>query len=447
MKAATADRFYKRLGDRTRKYGERPLDPDRRIALKGNPKALRTKAGQAAMLVAGELMSRMVRQIILDFDDVALVPQFTGPLTGSLQQYMLDRMREVAPFGRFEAGNSNTGDYVISIGDTGSAWLIDGSGWDSYVGPPPSPLPLPSTDNIFGSCLAAATAIARVFEGRFPDQIHSVHANLFTYGEQRQGTELFAPAGTDLGEIWFVGAGSVGSATAYFLAIAGYAFKARLFDMDIVKIENLDRSPIFVHADRGKSKTGVTARFLREFGLKALSHPHALDQVPAWKSRQNGVPDVLVSAANERNVRFEIENGLPPIQIYGTTGKDWQANVFRHIPSAPCSLCAFPGKPSVTDCAKGSAPLTGTTKQVDAALPFLSFAAGLMAAAEISKIALSGFPFIGNRGFYYPLSDDMLFVRPLAFRAGCSCTSRSKTAHARMIEGSRYSSLGTPLIP
>lgn len=442
MNVAAAERFYAKLTDRTRRYGERPLDPSRRIVLKADPATLRTKSGQAAMLVLGELMSRMVRCIVLDFDDVSFVSQFGGPLTGSLQNYMRSRMYAAAPFGTFVVGSAKDGDYSISIGDTGGAWFIAGSDWDAYVGPPPSPLPPAKTDNIFGICLAVVTATARIFAGPFPDNIDAARANLFNYSPGSCENTAFCRAGTHLGSLWFAGVGSVGSAAAYFLALAGYRFDARLFDMDIVKTENLDRSPIFLYADRGRPKARSVARYLRQFGLSAIGHPHALDEAAAWRNRQPGTPDLLISAANERDVRFEIETQLPPIQIYGTTGKDWQANMFHHIPAAPCSCCAFPNRKSITECAKGQAPIAQSgSPQVDAALPFLSFAAGLMAAAEISKAPLPGFPFVRNRGFFTPLGEDILFARPFSHRPGCHCSARSSSAHRKMIAESRYASL------
>jgi hypothetical protein len=442
VNARAAERFYEKLGDRTRRYGERPLDPNRRIVLKADPAVLRTKPGQAAMVVAGELLSRMVRSIVLDFEDIAFLPQFAGSLTGSLQHYMLERMRAVAPFGEFVAGSAEGRDYVLSIGDGGGGWLITGSDWDAYIGSAPSPLPAATTDNIFGSCLAVMTAVARVFAGPFPDEINAARANLFSFTSERPDVTAFAPAGAHLGRLWFAGAGSVGSAAAYFLALAGYRFEATLFDMDIVKTENLDRSPVFLFADVGKPKVRSVARFLRRFGIPAVGHPHALDEAPAWRKRPPGTPDLLISAANERDVRFEIETQLPPIQIYGTTGKDWQANMFHHVPPAPCSCCAFPGKRSVTDCAKGGAPIPGLdVKEVDAALPFLSFAAGLMTAAEISKVSLPGYPFVGNRGFFTPLAEEILFVRAIGHRPGCHCLGRSRLAHGKMINDSRYTRL------
>src|SRR3546814_16895822 len=79
---------------------------------------------------------------------------------------------------------------------------------------------------------------------------------------------------------------------------------------------------------------------------------------------------------------------MPPIQIYGTTGKSWQASVIRHVPlQGPCSLCLFPdsGPVALTACATGKVVSPVNGKRIDAALPFLSFAAGLMPAAEILR--------------------------------------------------------------
>src|SRR3546814_10802586 len=87
---------------------------------------------------------------------------------------------------------------------------------------------------------------------------------------------------------------------------------------------------------------------------------------------------------------------MPSIQSYGTSGKEWQAVVIRHVPlQGSCSLCLFPdsGPVALTACATGKVVSPVNGKRIDAALPFLSFAAGLMTAAEILKLALPGCPF------------------------------------------------------
>ncbi len=153
----------------------------------------------------------------------------------------------------------------------------------------------------------------------------------------------------------------------------------------------------------------------------------------------------MIAAANEDHVRYQIEAAMPPVQIYGTTGKNWQASVFRHIPHRdPCSLCVFPddGPRLSTACATGPMTRETNNKQIDAALPFLSFAAGLMAAAEILKLGLPGFPFTKSETQFAARSDTKLASVPLSARPNCMCQlGREPALHRRMIAGSRYAHL------
>ena len=261
---------------------------------------------------------------------------------------------------------------------------------------------------------------------------------------------VLGPAGgtidsADLGELWLIGAGSVGSAAAYFLALQGLKFGGAAIDMDIAKVENLDRSPIFEQQDVRKAKVFAVQRFLRSCGIEIKAEPMPLDESRLWRERQTGTPDLILSAANDRDVRRLIETQLPPIQIYATTGKNWQATLLRHIPPAdPCSCCVFtPATPARTGCATATTKAPETGEQVDAALPFLSFAAGLMAAAEIGKLRLPGFPFSGNRVFFSPVP--MMWSWPKRFNGVTDACARIRSlrAHQLMIAGSRYSQLST----
>lgn len=108
----------------------------------------------------------------------------------------------------------------------------------------------------------------------------------------------------DLGALWTVGAGSVGTAILYFLSLATRNFAARLFDMDVVKVHNLDRSPLFMARQVGMTKVAAVVEYLKAVGVSdAQAEPLALDESPVWRDRLQGVPDILVAAANERNVR------------------------------------------------------------------------------------------------------------------------------------------------
>jgi hypothetical protein len=71
----------------------------------------------------------------------------------------------------------------------------------------------------------------------------------------------------------------------------------------------------------------------------------------------------------------------------------------RHIPLTDrCSSCLFPETDyAPTQCATAEVAVGPDSGRIDAALPFLSFAAGAMAAAEILKLGLPGYPFAPNR--------------------------------------------------
>ncbi|HEX7359686.1 MAG TPA: hypothetical protein VF283_04275 [Bryobacteraceae bacterium] len=142
-----------------------------------------------------------------------------------------------------------------------------------------------------------------------------------------------------------MGLGSVGTAILYFPSLATKRFSPTLFDMDEIKTHNLDRSPIFSAADgeAGRKKVHAAETSLRSVGIRSVTaEPVALGESDLWYTRTAGVPDILISIANERDVRRTIEQSAPPLQIYGTTGANWEASVIRHIPLVDsCSCCLF----------------------------------------------------------------------------------------------------------
>lgn len=442
MNALDTEDFFRRFHDRTVRYGAHPLEPGVRVAIDADPSFLATLPGQTAIIVATDLACRLARRSVLAFPDFEFDPRFGGPFSGSAHEVLISRMKNVAPPGEFSAGGVTTADYVIRFGAKGESWVVDGSDWNLYVGPSPSPLPVANTENIFGACLAAITAIARVFGHQLPRGLEAQLANLLTMRPEVERRFEHLERGAHLGELWLVGCGSVGSAIAYFLTLAGYRFDATLFDRDPVELENVSRSPIFLPSHEGDSKALIVKHHLAEFGISARAEQVWLHESGVWTARAVGAPDLILSAANEHEVRYQIESQFPCPQVYGTTGKNWSSNVFRHVPPEPCSCCAFPPTHKQTACATGQAPAaTGVTKQVDAALPFLSFAAGLLAAAEVSKMSLTGFPMSAQRGFFEPLGDSLLYSTPLQHRSRCICTDRSNTVHQKVLQNSRYASL------
>jgi hypothetical protein len=70
-------------------------------------------------------------------------------------------------------------------------------------------------------------------------------------------------------------------------------------------------------------------------------------------------------------------------------------------------------------------------EQMDAALPFLSFAAGAMAATEILKRGLIGYPFTTNRVILNTRPHVRAIPAALSFRPGCIASSGAHPYIAR----------------
>ena len=355
-------------------------------------------------------------------------------------------MFEVDPFGRFACRSTRDGDYLIQLGAAGAAFVAHGSGWNIYLGPAPSPVPPATAANAIGPAMAAILAVVEAFKSDLSSVPEVLVLNALDWHHRFVPPSRAEPAAEpDCGEIWAIGTGSVGTAILYFLAMATRRFLATLFDMDVVQIHTLDRSPIFVAGDVGVLKVHATSLWLQAAGVTSVrSDPCALDESNLWRDREAGTPDILIAAANERNVRAVIETGFPPIQIYGTTGKNWQAAVIRHIPlTDPCSSCLFPETDyAPTQCATGEVAVGPDSERIDAALPFLSFAAGAMAAAEILKLGLPGYPFAPNRVVLNTQPAIRTLRAALSLRPHCICQRRSTTVRRQMMHGSRFSAHG-----
>lgn len=435
---------YAERDDRMLRYAGRRLDQSRWIAVRCDPAYAATYAGQVAVIVAANLLGRMSASVALDFGDAPLMAPL--PWAGqALRAFVLARLHEADPCGRYCARPARNGDVIVQLGPDGPGQVVHGAGWLAYAGPSPSPLPVSGDLNPVGPALAAIIAGARLFVHDLGPPAATLLLNALNWSQGLPAGALpVLPEALPLGEVWTVGTGSVGTAALYFLTLATRNFSAALFDMDKVKRLNITRSPIFSEGHVRQLKADVAAAYLRACGVASvLPETCALDQTKLWTDRPAGRPDLLIAAANERNVRPLIEALFPPVQIYGTTGRNWQASVIRHVPLRdPCSCCLFPPADfTPTECATDTRVKASGGGQIDASLPFLSFAAGLMAAAEILKLALPGYPFSANRASLMTLPEPRFAAAAMAHRPGCPCAGRSRSIHMKMIGGSRFAAL------
>lgn len=433
---------------RTMRYAGRVLDPDRWIALCADPAYAARYDGQVAILTAANLLGRMSPAICLDVPEVPIAAELPGA-GKCLPTTLLDLLYKADPHGKFFTGKFREPDYAIRLGRKGAQAIAHGSGWNAYCGPSPSPLAEVESFNPIGPAMAAIIAASEAFRTNLRGTPAKVLVNGLTWTRDivQSDHESYPPMNLDIGNVWLVGAGSVGTSVLYFLRLATRGFHPTLFDHDTVNVHNLDRSPLFFDADVSKRKVDVTKCWLDVYGTPSIAEPNALHESKTWSSRQQGEPDLLVSAANEYNVRSVIESRFPPLQIYGTTGNNWQAAMIRHIPlREACSRCLFlEDRQEPTLCATGSRETFDAqdAAQVDAALPFLSFAAGAMAASEILKVNLLGYPFTTNRVIFNSCPNPNFVPVPIGYREGCICSHRSSAVHRHLIKGTRHEKLST----
>jgi len=440
--------FYERLNDRMCRYGASPLDPKQAIAITASPDYLDSYDGQVAALVACNLLGRLSPSVQIGFADVPIHSRL--PWAGSsLVTHALTGMRAANPFGDYGVHPLAAGDFRFHLGPDGHEMNVHGSGWNAYVGPDPSFLPPIKSEVGIGAALAVVLGAAHLFRTRFGAMTDPFACNAWDWAVVPTAME-FSAVGAPLGHVMTAGLGSVGSAANYFLALTTRDFRATLIDHDHVGVHNITRSPVFTDAQASieMAKVEAVACFLRSAGVKDVAvDPVMFHESGLWKSREVGSPDVLISSANEFNVRYHIEMGFPPIQLYASTGRNWQATLMRHAPAAKaCSLCVFPPDENFapTQCAtvETTAPrIAHDENRTDAALPFLSFAAGLMTAAEVLKLTAPGYPFSAERVMLGLKCEPLLAGTPIPHRIGCLCEGRHKGVHKAAVAGSRYAEI------
>ena len=451
--------FERRLFDRELRYpGWRPLPSDRTIHIRVEGSYAATYAGQVAAITAVSLFGRMSSQVAFDAPSLPVLAPL--PWAGEkLDQVIMDTLHSANLYGRHERRSARFGDERLTVGSSGEGIVIHGCGWGAYCGSGSSPFSDSAEINPYGPAFAAIVAATQLQRKLSGDSNTPITADTYLWVADLPGSD--APrvrSNFSLGDLWCVGVGSVGSCALFFLSLVTSSFNAVLVDGDLVEVENVARSALFSSKDGLSEVPKVEAgrSWLNFAGVRhVVMHEAYLDEIPEqWTRRQPGNPDILISAANERRVRSLIESSYPPVQVYATTGRNWQATLLRHIPlRGACSLCV-PGseKPQLpTVCATGSLPSGNRgAEDDDVALPFLSYTAGLATAAEVTKLAISGEPSTRNRivfDFDPRIGADRL-VRPVTLRQqeGCICVRRDDGLHKRIIQGSRFAGLsGVPV--
>lgn len=385
--------FYMRRDQRTYTYlDEEALVPEP-IAVSWTAEAVTTASGQLLVLSLANLLARFCRTASFNGPDTPITAQ--TPFGGTrLIEAVLTMCQRIDPYGSWGTTPIAQPAYCICIGrgNDDADLYVGSSGWIAYAMHNPTEMPAIDTlANPLGAALAACLAATNAFKASLRLNRRLFHGSLSLWNvgrddNARQGPELRP---VHLGDVLMVGAGAVASALAYWALNLPIEAHWDIVDQDAVQLDNTNRGLLFAATDAGWPdspellKTDILARYLPG----AVPHACWFHEFPTQGKRW----DLVLPLANERNVRAALQATYPPLMIHATTSSNWQTQLHRHRPDQDrCIVCRLPDTNTPRPaCAVGALqPLQPDVRQADAALPFLSAAAGLLVAADLLRLGL-----------------------------------------------------------
>lgn len=279
---------------------------------------------------------------------------------------------------------------IVGIGTTAGAHVrLGADGFIAEIGANATVAERPAS--VWGALLAACLGANVAFhwamngEGRGPEGRFSLWELGKPGGED--GPEL--PGPLDVGRVLQAGAGAVGCALDLAGTVVGLAGQWAIVDGDLVEVSNLNRQALFLASDAGWP-IGVAANKALSVSRRMRASTGAdITAAAGWYDGEpdilKGSYDVVLALANDRGIRGALQGRQPTVLLHGTTSASWQAQVHRHVAGHDdCINCRIPPQAAAMRCSTGEVEAVGAA--ADAALPFLSMTAGVLLAAQLSRL-------------------------------------------------------------
>lgn len=436
-----------------------------RIGVIVDPDTISKYSSQVMVLLATNLLSRWCRDIVIEMSECQL-KIFPG-YEGDFKLYIKDEMQKIDPHGNFRFGVVDEGkvDYILNINherhriQKPNCW-ISGNGWIGGLENGDGPHNIIQDDdntNPIGPGFAACLGVSDAFRHAIGMKSKSPYLAWYSLYDNNMSNKspdgLLNPKtmlNMELGRIYLIGCGAVGSSLAYLLKLTSIKGELYAFDFDKVSISNCNRTLAF-NANDGfykVPKVDVVARELQYSKMATQTFDIVYNDFPGTGKYLDYPPDILLSLANEKNVWKTIEDNYPPITFHATTSENWTINVGRHIPFKDwCLVCRFKEEMEYEfkpDCSEGQIPVNqsisdnGSEKKLGV-LPFLSPMAAVTLLAEIIKTIITEGKKSKNYLQFNTQNPEVPFVMPIQLRScDCICTNRKKEDYPEEIKRTRY---------
>ncbi len=400
-----AAKWYKLRNDRTNRIDNILLDSNAKIISVIVRKYL-TLSDQAMTICTANILSRWCRRITFYIpEDIPC--QFKKWDGMKLHEVILKITNASDPHGEFS--NKPIDDFIetnikISIGSTTNEkeFWIDSEGWVAGFGYGPSHgenVNKTETfdNNIVGAIYASSIINSAVFSYYInKTELVNFHKWIslldFETSHRKNGLKNpVIPMNLDIGNIWQIGAGAVGSSFDFILSLFPVSGSIHIIDYDEVEIHNTSSSLVFSAMNAQDNIKKVSAC------KHALDSNHSLSVEPITNKDyskfmseidlDNNYPDLILCFANEKNVWSTIQYNDPPMVLHATTSSNWGVNFGRHIPFDEwCIVCRFGIKNyEYTPVCSSSSDGNNNEEEKLGILPFLSPIAAVLVFTELLK--------------------------------------------------------------
>lgn len=389
------ERFYRQRDKRTFDYLGSSLNVYAPVSIEAGDDVCTAPAGQLALLtLVNQLMRfhRVIHVTLSEPDAIILIPAACRENT--LGNELIRLASRIDPYGEFRVDTRPGRGAALSIGVGACcrrdlSWYLGFDRCTAELATSPLPLGGGTSSDLRGAgvaaLLGASVAMKTVLEMRCVPRKLSA----WNFQEGRNGDA--GPANLpplDVGRTLMVGAGAVGAGVVYWMMHWGLHGPWTIVDADPVELHNTNRCALFFpdETDWFGSPARIKSRCLAQYLAECNHVDKWYDESPQAKE---GFDTVLV-LANERDVRTLVSHRNDPIQLQATTGRNWLAQLHRHIAGVDdCVRCRMSDiKEAVLKCSEGSTTTEVEAPRPDAALPFLSLASGLMLASALQHLQL-----------------------------------------------------------
>jgi hypothetical protein len=382
--------FYRLRDLRTESYLDQPWHPTSVVRVVVGARSARTEVGQHLVLALTNMLARVHRQILFTLpDQPAPLLTFSVANATDFADAVIETARAIDPCGSFERA-AEGGDIVLGIGpdvESGLDWYLGADRALAYLAERPVVLNTEARGTLRGAGLAACLGAVAAFKEELGWTVVPRIVSAWNYDEGADAESGSADLDElDVGHVLVVGAGAVGSALAYWLRSWGVGGRWTVVDKDTVELHNTNRGMVFLPAHAG----WPSGERRRKAELVAELLP-AATAVPKWYHAAKEIHDqrfdLILALANAYGVRSVLARRNATVLLHATTGKNWLSQLHRHVAGHDdCIACRLGDVKEVAfDCSVAEIE-TAHEEPVDAALPFLSAASGLMLATLLQRL-------------------------------------------------------------